>query len=132
MNLKTGDQFVLDAEFDPTMAIRRGSGSTTDNSQRQLTGRRLLLDDGRVVLRVVSVNGLQVVTEVITGGTLSDNKGINKQGGGLSAAALTDKDFRDMDVVAEIDADFVAISFPRDAEDMRLARAALTRAGLRR
>ena len=130
VNLKTGDQFVLDAEFDPD----DGDQTRVGLDYRQLPkdsspGDVLLLDDGRVVLRVVSVNGLQVVTEVITGGTLSDNKGINKQGGGLSAAALTDKDFRDMDVVAEIEADFVAISFPRDAEDMRLARAALKERG---
>ena len=123
VNLKTGDQFVLDAEFDPDDGDH-AVGLDSDNSPRTARRAILLLDDGRVVLRVVSVNGL-VVTEVITGGTLSDNKGINKQGGGLSAAALTDKDFSDMDVVAEIEADFVAISFPRDAEDMRLARAAL-------
>ena len=82
-----------------------------------------------MILRVVEVIGSQVVTEVLTGGKLSNNKGINKQGGGLSAAALTDKDYRDMDVVAEIEADFVAISFPRDAEDMHLARAALKQRG---
>ena len=69
----------------------------------------LLLDDGRIVLRVVDVEDSQVVTEVITGGRLSNNKGINKQGGGLSASALTDKDYDDMDVMAEIDADFVEI-----------------------
>ena len=69
-----------------------------------------MLDDGRVILRV-AISGSQVVTEVLTGGKLSNNKGINKQGGGL-AAAPTDKDYKDMNVVAEIDADFVAISFP--------------------
>ena len=63
------------------------------------------------------------------GGQLSNNKGINKQGGGLSAPALTDKDYQDMEVAAALDADYIAISFPRDAEDMALARQALEACG---
>ena len=125
--LRAGTRFVLDADLgsDDGDEIQVGLDyQELPNDCRK--GDVLLLDDGRVILRVVEVIGSQVVTEVLTGGKLSNNKGINKQGGGLSAAALTDKDYRDMDVVAEIEADFVAIPFPRDAEDMHLARSTET------
>ncbi|MEK9670233.1 MAG: pyruvate kinase [Gammaproteobacteria bacterium] len=130
IHLKIGAQFVLDAQLgsndgDETQVGLDYRELPKDSSPDDV----LLLDDGRVVLRVTEVKGSQVVTEVMTGGKLSNNKGINKQGGGLSASALTDKDFSDMDVVAEIDADYVAISFPRDAEDIHFARAALRERG---
>jgi len=130
VNLKVGAQFVLDAQ----LGSNDGDETQVGLDYRELPkdthpGDLLLLDDGRVVLRVVDVKDSQVMTEVITGGRLSNNKGINKKGGGLSASALTDKDYSDMDVVAEIDADFVAISFPRDAEDIHHARTALRQRG---
>ena len=128
--LNVGTRFVLDADLGSDDGDDTQVGLDYPELPKDCRpGDVLLLDDGRVVLRVVEVIRSQVVTEVVTGGKLSNNKGINKQGGGLSAAALTDKDYRDMDVVAEIDADFVAISFPRDAEDMHLARAALKQRG---
>ena len=128
--LNVGTRFVLDADLGSDDGDDTQVGLDYPELPKDCRpGDVLLLDDGRVVLRVVEVIRSQVVTEVLTGGKLSNNKGINKQGGGLSAAALTDKDYRDMDVVAEIDADFVAISFPRDAEDMHLARAALKQRG---
>lgn len=130
VTLSSGSLFILDAAFDPNAGDQTQVGldyqSLPDDCR---TGDILLLDDGRIVLTVDAVRGSQIVTRVITGGLLSNNKGINKQGGGLSAPALTEKDYRDMDVVAEIDADYVAISFPRDAEDMHLARAALQARG---
>ena len=130
VKLIEGNRFILDAELDANSGdVTQVGLDYRDLPKDSRPGDTLLLDDGRVVLRVVEVHGSQVVTEVITGGKLSNNKGINKQGGGLSASALTDKDYADMDVVAEIDADFVAISFPRDAEDMHLARAALKARG---
>ena len=102
----------MDAELDPN----HGDETRVGLDYRELpndcgAGDVLLLDDGRVVLKILDVNGSQIVTEVVTGGELSNNKGINKQGGGLSAGALTDKDYQDMEVAAEIEADFVAISF---------------------
>jgi pyruvate kinase len=128
--LHVGTRFVLDADLGSDDGDDTQVGLDYPELPKDCRpGDVLLLDDGRVILRVVEVIGSQVVTEVLTGGKLSNNKGINKQGGGLSAAALTDKDYRDMDVVAEIDADFVAISFPRDAEDMHLARSALKQRG---
>ncbi len=83
---------------------------------------KLLIDDGKVVLEVKSVEGHIIDCEVITGGELSNNKGINLQGGGLSASAVTDKDIEDMKHAAEIKVDYIAISFPRDSEDVKRAR----------
>ncbi len=83
---------------------------------------KLLIDDGKVVLEVKSVEGHIIDCEVINGGELSNNKGINLQGGGLSASAVTDKDIEDMKHAAEIKVDYIAISFPRDSEDVKRAR----------
>lgn len=82
----------------------------------------LLIDDGKIVLQINSVEGNIIDCKVITGGELSNNKGINLQGGGLSASALTDKDIEDMKHAAAIKVDFIAISFPRDANDVKKAR----------
>ncbi len=89
----------------------------------------LLLDDGRIVLRVNEVKGDEIHTQVIVGGTLSNNKGINKRGGGISAEALTEKDKEDIKTAAKIGVDFLAVSFPRNAEDLHQARALLHDAG---
>jgi pyruvate kinase len=89
----------------------------------------LLLDDGRIVLAVESVAGSQIHCRVQVGGELSNNKGINRLGGGLSAAALTDKDREDIRTAAAIGVDYLAVSFPRDAADMNLARELLHQAG---
>ncbi|MCM5703593.1 pyruvate kinase [Larsenimonas salina] len=89
----------------------------------------LMLDDGRVELEVVSVNAPRIECRVKVGGKLSNNKGINKQGGGLSAAALTDKDKADMKTAIELEVDYLAVSFPRSGEDMKLARQLLGEEG---
>jgi pyruvate kinase len=88
-----------------------------------------VLDDGRIVLKVHEVDGPRINTTVVVGGVLSDSKGINLKGGGLSADALTDKDKQDIRTAAEIGADYVAISFPRNAGDVKLARTLLREAG---
>ncbi|OIV47784.1 pyruvate kinase, partial [Sodalis sp. TME1] len=82
----------------------------------------LLLDDGRVQLKVLEVQGIRVYTEVTVGGPLSNNKGINKLGGGLSAEALTEKDKADIITAAKIGVDYLAVSFPRTGEDLNYAR----------
>ncbi|SOE47781.1 Pyruvate kinase [plant metagenome] len=92
-------------------------------------GDELLLDDGRVVLRVDGVEGDVLQTTVTVGGPLSDNKGINRRGGGLSAASLTDKDRADILVAAELKLDYVAVSFPRYGSDIEEARTLLRAAG---
>ncbi|PZR35231.1 MAG: pyruvate kinase, partial [Ectopseudomonas oleovorans] len=88
-----------------------------------------LLDDGRVVMRVELKGADELHCRVIIGGPLSDNKGINRRGGGLTAPALTEKDKADIKVAAEMDLDYLAVSFPRDAADMDYARRLLTEAG---
>ncbi|TFL10270.1 pyruvate kinase [Pusillimonas caeni] len=92
-------------------------------------GDELLLDDGKVILRVQSVDGLAVHTVVEQGGPLSDNKGINRRGGGISADSLTDKDRADIKVMAEIGVDYVAVSFPRYGRDIHQARKLVREAG---
>ncbi|MDX1595190.1 MAG: pyruvate kinase [Gammaproteobacteria bacterium] len=92
-------------------------------------GDQLLLDDGRIVLEVTAVRGGGVETRVVVGGRLSGHKGINKLGGGLSAPALTDKDRADMGLAAELEADYLALSFVRSAADVDLARRLFTAAG---
>ncbi len=83
---------------------------------------KLLIDDGKIVLHVKSVDKHIIDCEVVTGGELSNNKGINLQGGGLSASAVTEKDVEDMKHAAEIKVDYIAISFPRDENDVKKAR----------
>lgn len=90
----------------------------------------LLLNDGAIVLKVTSVEGMRINTLVVEGGVLSNSKGINKQGGGLTAPALTEKDKEDIKTAALIDADFLAVSFPRCAEDLHEARRLAIEAGL--
>ena len=85
-------------------------------------GDQLLLDDGRVVMEVERVSADALNCRVLVGGSLSDNKGINRRGGGLTAPALTEKDKQDIRLAAELDLDYLAVSFPRDAADMNLAR----------
>ncbi|QEY58452.1 pyruvate kinase [Pseudomonas sp. C27(2019)] len=85
-------------------------------------GDELLLDDGRIVMQVEDVTADALDCRVIVGGPLSDHKGINRRGGGLTAPALTDKDKHDIGLAAELDLEYLAVSFPRDAADMNLAR----------
>ncbi|MBY4675594.1 pyruvate kinase [Marinobacterium arenosum] len=132
IQLAAGDRFTLDGELATEAGDQHQVGLDYKDLARDCEpGDLLLLDDGRVQLRVLAVSGSKVDTEVVIGGPLSNNKGINKQGGGLSAAALTDKDRRDILVAAELDMDYVAVSFPRTAADLQEARALLDAAGSR-
>ncbi len=92
-------------------------------------GDELLLDDGRVVLMVEKVDEYSVHTVVTVGGPLSNNKGINRRGGGISAPSLTDKDREDIKLAAELEMDYVAVSFPRYGHDIEEARALVEAAG---
>jgi pyruvate kinase len=89
----------------------------------------LLLDDGLIKLEVESVDGPRITTRVILGGMLSNNKGINRMGGGLSAPALTTKDMDDVKTAAQLHADYLAVSFPKSKEDMYMARQLMRAAG---
>lgn len=92
-------------------------------------GDELLLDDGRVVLQVERVDHASVFTRVLVGGPLSDNKGINRRGGGISAQSLTDKDKADILVCAQLELDYIAVSFPRYGRDIVQARKLIQAAG---
>jgi len=93
------------------------------------SGDVLLLSDGQIVLEVLAVEGTRIHTRVKVGGPLSDRKGLNRQGGGISAPALSDKDRDDIRFAAEEKVDYVAVSFARDAADIKLARRLVREAG---
>jgi pyruvate kinase len=126
--LRPGDPFVLDAQME--LGDAGGVGLDYKELPRDVrAGDVLLLDDGKIVLDVTGVEGSRINTVTRHGGTLSNNKGINRQGGGLTAPALTPKDIADIRVAAEIKADFVAVSFPKSGADMYMARELLRAAG---
>ncbi len=130
IELHEGDAFALDAELDRDAGTQTEVGIDYKELPADvLPGDLLLLDDGRVVLRVASVVGARIHTEVVVGGALSNNKGINRQGGGLTAPALTDKDMEDIKTAVAIGTDYLAVSFPRNADDMNLARQLVHEAG---
>jgi pyruvate kinase len=126
--LTSGDLFVLDA--DCVLGDQQRVGLDYQNLPREVKeGTVLLLDDGRITLEVNRVRGNQIYCVVLAGGELSNNKGINLQGGGLAAEALTTKDIADLQTAVALEADYIAISFPRDAKDMLRARALVKQAG---
>ena len=128
--LTEGDVFILDADLPLDAGTQERVGVTYKILPQDVArGATLLLDDGRIVLWVDRVEGNEIVCRVVVGGELSDSKGINRQGGGLSAKALTDKDREDIKTAAEIRADYLAISFPRSAADVHEARGLLRAAG---
>ena len=130
INLCEGDRFVLDADLDSQSGTAERVGVAYKGLADDLSvGDTLLLDDGCIVLKVEKIHGRAVYTRVEVGGELSNNKGINRQGGGLSAKALTDKDKKDIELAAELEADYLALSFPRSAADVVEARTLLTQAG---
>jgi pyruvate kinase len=130
IHLNIGDKFCLDATFDKTAGTNQCvSIDYPELASDVFAGDILLLDDGRVQLKVIEIKGQQIHTEVTVAGPLSNNKGINKQGGGLSAEALTDKDKADIITAAKIDVDFVAVSFPRNGSDINYARELVRAAG---
>jgi pyruvate kinase len=130
VKLDVGQAFVLDAE----LGVNDGTDQIVGIDYKALPddvsrGDLLLLDDGRIQLVVTAVEGRKVITKVTVGGKLSNNKGINRQGGGLSAEALTDKDKRDILTAAEIGVDYLAVSFPRSGADLNYARELAQAAG---
>ncbi len=128
ITLATGDKFILDANC--ALGNQERVGLDYKDLPKDLErGATLLLDDGRIEMWVEEVKGAEIICKVIQGGVLSNNKGINRKGGGLSAAALTEKDMEDLKTAAALQADYIAISFPRSAEDMHLARRLLKEAG---
>lgn len=128
ITLRDGAPFVLDASADIGNEQRVGL-DYKDLVRDVRAGETLLVNDGLIVLTVDRVEGSAIHTTVRVGGVLSDNKGINKQGGGLSAPALTGKDMRDLEVAMECGADYVAVSFVKNRTDVEMARQLATIAG---
>ena len=130
IQLAVGDLFTLDAALPLDSGDQQRVGLTFKQLPNDVArGDTLLLDDGQIVLWVNEVAGPEVRCKVIVGGKLSSNKGLNKQGGGLSAPALTAKDREDICFAAEVEADYLAVSFVRSAEDVNEARRLLREAG---
>jgi pyruvate kinase len=130
VDLADGADFTLDA----SLAVDAGSVTSVGIAYKKLptdvfAGDVLLLNDGQISLQVVSIDGPRIKTRVLVGGELGNNKGINRQGGGLSAGALTDKDREDILTAAKLKVDYLGVSFPRDAADMDEARGLLRKAG---
>jgi len=120
--LEKGANFVLDAARTEPGDVQ-GVGLDYKELPRDVKpGDSLLLNDGLIVLTVDEVRGERVHTVVKVGGELSNNKGINKQGGGLTAPALTGKDMEDIKTAMSFRCDYLAISFPKSATDMEMAR----------
>ncbi len=132
VELREGAAFFLDPALEADAGTVEGIGITYKSLPDDVgPGDVLLLADGQVSMQVERVEGTRIHCRVLLGGSLSDSKGINRQGGGLSAGALTEKDRADIRVAASMDADYVAVSFPRAADDVHEARALLADAGSR-
>lgn len=130
ITLADGDTFTLDGD----LPVDQGDEKAVGIAYRQLfsdcdQGNVLLLDDGRISLEVIDIDGMKIHCRVISGGVLSNNKGINLQGGGLSAPALTSKDKHDIQIAADIGVDYLAVSFVRCGQDLEDARSLMVAAG---
>lgn len=130
IQLNEGDTFILDAEHPSDAGNQQRVGIAYKHLVNDVqVGHTLLLDDGRIALRVEEKQTTALQCRVTVGGRLSDRKGINLQGGGLSAPAITEKDQRDIITAAQLDADFLAISFVKNANDIHEARRLFYAAG---
>ena len=123
VDLEIGQNFVIDIDLEEDA----GNKDTVGCVYRELpgdlnTGSVLVLDDGRIILEVTQIDGNKIHTIVRVGGKLSNRKGINLRGGGLSAPAITDKDREDLKLAVELKIDYLGVSFPRDAADIDHAR----------
>jgi pyruvate kinase len=130
VQLSEGAPFTLDTALDPRAGTAAAVGVAYKNLPKDVgPGDTLLLNDGQIVLDVVRVAGTSIETRVRIGGALSDRKGLNRQGGGISAPALSERDRDDIAFAAAEAIDYVAVSFAREARDIQEARALLRQAG---
>ncbi len=128
VQLASGDRFTFDIECE-TGDEKHVGLDYPDLVNDVNPGDTLLLNDGRLTMRVERVGPTTIECTVLVGGTLSNRKGINRQGGGLSAPALTSKDMDDIRTACKLEADFLAVSFPKNAADMYMARELMRAAG---
>jgi len=130
VQLDEGAPFTLDTALDPRAGTAQAVGVAYKNLPKDVApGDTLLLNDGQIVLDVVRVAGTRIETRVRVGGALSDRKGLNRQGGGISAPALSERDREDIAFAAAEAIDYVAVSFAREARDIQEARTLLRQAG---
>ena len=130
VKLKQGASFFVDPALGDVEGTKKGVGVAYDRLHEDVSpGDTLLLNDGQITLTVDAIDGTRVHTTVVNGGILSDHKGINKKGGGLSAPALTEKDKEDIRFAADLEMDFLAVSFVRTAADVEEARSLSRAAG---
>ena len=130
VHLRAGQSFFLDSTLGLKDGTRKGVGVALETLHEDVKpGDTLLLNDGLISLQVDSVEGTRIHTTVIDDGILSDHKGINLKGGGLSAPALTDVDRENIKLAAELEIDFLAVSFVRSGEDIEEARRLFEEAG---
>ena len=130
VQLVEGAAFTLDTALDPKAGTAQRVGVAYKDLPRDVApGDTLLLCDGQIVLHVERVGDTTIDTRVRAGGELSDRKGLNRQGGGISAPAVSVRDHEDIQFVADEGVDYMAVSFARDAADMEQARALLRAAG---
>ncbi|HEY1284388.1 MAG TPA: pyruvate kinase [Steroidobacteraceae bacterium] len=128
--LEEGKTFLLDTTLDAKAGNLEGVGVAYKNLPKDVTpGDTLLLNDGQIVLGVEAVSTTRITTRVKVGGELSDRKGLNRQGGGISAPALSDQDRDDIRFAAEEGIDYIAVSFARSANDIEQARALARKSG---
>lgn len=131
-----GIQLIEGAIFhlDPNWPLDEGNQDGVRVDYPQLpqevaVGDQLLLDDGRIVLMVTEITGSRVKTQVKNGGGLTNRKGLNRRGGGLSVESLTEKDKKDIEMIAPLAVDYVALSFPKDANDIHEVRDLVVKSG---
>jgi pyruvate kinase len=130
VDLQEGQTFTLDTALGTNAGDIGVVGCAYEDLPKDVVaGNVLLLNDGAITMQVDRIEGTRVICTVQVGGILSNRKGINKQGGGLSAAALTDKDKEDLRTAVALEVDFIAVSFPRFAADMEEARTLVKEAG---
>ena len=130
VELQTGDTFTLDASDEPAPGTQSRVGVTYKGLAGDVSsGDLLLLDDGMLTMRVVEVKATDIICKVESGGVLGDRKGINVLGGGLSLPGIAPHDIEDIPRAAAMGADYLAVSFPRNADDMNEARRRLREAG---
>lgn len=127
--LEKGTEFVFDTDAATLGDVNRVGLDFPELIKDVEKDNVLLLDDGKIRVKVIAKTSDSLRCVVEQGGVLSNRKGINKLGGGLSAAALTSKDCADLITAAQFEADFLAISFPKNAADMYMARELMRNAG---
>ena len=128
--LNNGDPFILDAALPSDQGTQERVGIAYKQLLSDVKPNDVLsLDDGRISLKINEIIGTEIHCTVLAGGVLSNNKGINLQGGGLSAAALTHKDKSDIVLAAAWQVDYIAVSFVRTADDVHQARRLLQTGG---